>query len=75
MSIGTSTLFFLIAVGVAIWMWKDDGFKKREFFGVTLFWIAAAATPWGGDLVVVLQQLLGNSAEAGAGAVTTVSGG
>ncbi|WP_394426925.1 hypothetical protein [Streptomyces sp. SGAir0957] len=74
MTITTTAIFLIIAGGLGIWMWKDSGFKKKEFIAVSLFWIAFAATPWGADLMDMVQGLLGTGAETASQTVNTVSG-
>ena len=73
MTIATSTLFFLVCVGLAIWFKKDKSFRPREFIAVSVFWILLVATPFGGGLVSKMQNAIGTSAKAGFDSVSSVS--
>lgn len=63
MTLTRNALFLIVAAGLAFWMWKDKGFKKREFIVASLFWIALVATSQGGDVVNSVQNMLGTGAQ------------
>lgn len=73
MTLTTGGLFLLICIGLGIWMKKDSSFRKREFLAVSLFWILLVATPWGGDGVAKVQDLLGNGVQVASDTVNSVS--
>ncbi|MGP3777085.1 hypothetical protein ACTWJ8_40255 (plasmid) [Streptomyces sp. SDT5-1] len=73
MTITTTAIFLIIAACLGFWMWRDSSFKKKEFIAVSLFWIAFAATPWGADLMDMMQSVLGTGADAASNAVNNVS--
>lgn len=73
MTITLSGLFLVVCVGLAIWFKKDSSFRKREFLAVSLFWILAVATPWGGDAVSKVQDVIGNGARTAGDTVNSVS--
>ena len=73
MTIATSTLFFLVCVGLAIWFKKDSSFRPREFIAVSVFWILLVATPFGGGLAEKMQNVIGTSTKAGVDSVSSVS--
>ncbi|MFF1812727.1 hypothetical protein ACFVXW_27075 [Streptomyces sp. NPDC058251] len=72
MTITSTALFLILAAGLGIWMWKDRGFKKREFIAVSLFWICLVATPWGGNAVGTVQHMLGTGAQTASQTVNNV---
>jgi hypothetical protein len=73
MALSLTALFFVGAVALAIWIKRDPGFRKREFIGVSLFWIFFIATPWGAELIDVLHNLIGTGAEAASDTVNNLS--
>ncbi|MFE2486023.1 hypothetical protein ACFXGR_22535 [Streptomyces mirabilis] len=73
MTITTTGLFLLAAVGLAIWFKKDSSFRKREVLAVSLFWILVIATPWGGAGVSKIQNMLGGGVQAASATVNSVS--
>lgn len=73
MTITTTGLFLLAAIGLGIWFKKDSSFRKREFLAVSLFWILIVATPWGGDGVNKIQNMLGGGVQAASETVNSVS--
>jgi|1185.fasta_scaffold00511_4 hypothetical protein len=73
MTLTTTALFLLSCIVLGIWMKKDSGFRKREFLAVSLFWILLVATPWGGDGVAKVQQMLGNGVQAATQTINSVS--
>lgn len=73
MTLTTTGLFLLAAIGIAIWMKKDPGFKRREFLAVSAFWILVVATPWGADGVAKVQEILGTGAQTASDTVNSVS--
>ena len=72
MTITRNALFLLIAAGLAFWMWKDKGFKKREFIVCSLFWIALVATSQGGDVVSTVQDMMGTGAQTASQTVNNI---
>ncbi|WP_042422235.1 hypothetical protein [Streptacidiphilus anmyonensis] len=73
MNLTTNALFVICAAGLAIWMWRDASFRKREFLAVSLFWILLVGTPWGADTVAWAHQFLTSSAHAATTAVNTAT--
>ncbi|MFK0045510.1 hypothetical protein ACIQU4_15555 [Streptomyces sp. NPDC090741] len=73
MTLTTTGLFLLVAVGLGIWMKKDPGFKKREFLVVSAFWILLVATPWGAEGVAKVQDMFGVGAQTASDTVNSVS--
>ena len=73
MTITLSGLFLVACIGLAIWFKKDSSFRKREFLAVSLFWILAVATPWGGGAVNKVQDMLGTGVDAATQTVNSVS--
>lgn len=73
MTLTTTALFFLFAIGLGIWMKKDPGFKRREFIVVSLFWVLLVATPWGAAGVAKAQQVMGTGVRTASDAVNDVS--
>ncbi|MFJ9819334.1 hypothetical protein ACIRU3_29565 [Streptomyces sp. NPDC101151] len=72
MTLTTNGLFLIAAAVLGFWMYKDKGFKKREFIAVSLFWIVLVATPWGGNAVSGVQGVLGNGAQTASHTVNNV---
>lgn len=73
MTIAITTLFLLVCVGLGIWFKKDSSFRPREFIAVSVFWILAVATPWGGAVVKGVQEVVGNGIQSTAQTVSNVS--
>lgn len=73
MTLTTTGLFLLAAIGIGIWMKKDPGFKRREFLAVSAFWILVVATPWGADGVAKVQEFIGTGARTATDTVNSVS--
>ncbi|WP_329453545.1 hypothetical protein OG894_44200 (plasmid) [Streptomyces sp. NBC_01724] len=73
MTLTTTGLFALAAVGLGIWMKKDSSFRRREFLAVSLFWILVVATPWGADGIAKIQDMVGNGAQTASNTVNSVS--
>ncbi|WP_434600221.1 hypothetical protein [Streptomyces sp. A5-4] len=73
MTLTTTGLFLIAAVGLGIWMKKDSSFRKREFLAVSLFWILIVATPWGATGVTKVHELLGTGVQTASDTVNSVS--
>lgn len=73
MTLTTTGLFLLAAIGLAIWMKKDSSFRRREFLAVSLFWVLIVATPWGAEGVARVQQILGTGVQTASETVNSVS--
>lgn len=74
MTLTTTALFLLAAVGLGIWFKKDSSFRKREFFAVSLFWILLVATPWGATAVGKAHEALGTGVSLVSDTVNSVAG-
>ncbi|MFB7764231.1 hypothetical protein [Streptomyces xiamenensis] len=75
MTITTNAMFLLAAVGLGIWMKRDNSFRGREFLAVSLFWILLVATPWGAQAVNSVQEAFGSATQTASDTVNSVSGG
>jgi hypothetical protein len=73
MTLTTTALFLLAAIGIGVWMKKDAGFKRREFLVVSLFWILLVATPWGAEGVAKVQEVFGTGVKTASDTVNDVS--
>lgn len=73
MTLTTTALFLLAAIGLAIWMKKDPGFRRREFIAVSVFWILFSATPWGAELINAATNAIGTGVTAGSDTVNQLS--
>ncbi|KOU20951.1 hypothetical protein ADK52_25530 [Streptomyces sp. WM6372] len=73
MTLTTTGLFLLVAVGLGIWMKRDPSFKKREFLAVSLFWVLVVATPWGAEGVAKVQSIIGTGVQTASDTVNSVS--
>lgn len=73
MTLTTTALFLLAAIGLGIWMKKDPGFRRREFIAVSIFWILFSATPWGAELVSAVTNAIGTGVTAGSDTVNELS--
>lgn len=73
MTLTLTGLFTIVAIGLGIWFKKDASFRKREFLAVSLFWILVVATPWGGEAVAKVQDVVGNGAKTASDTVNSVS--
>lgn len=73
MTLTTTALFLLAAIGLGIWFKKDASFRKREFIAVSLFWILVVATPWGAQGVATVQDVMGTGVKTASDTVNSVS--
>ncbi|MGD6742982.1 hypothetical protein ACOKM3_14190 [Streptomyces sp. BH106] len=73
MTLTSTAVFLLTAAFVALWIWRSAAFKLVHFAAVSLFWVALAATPWGSDLIDLLQGALTSTTQAASGIVNGVS--
>lgn len=73
MTLTTTALFLLAAVGLGVWFKKDASFRKREFLAVSAFWILVVATPWGATGVAKVQDLIGTGVQTASDTVNSVS--
>ncbi|MEV6461468.1 hypothetical protein [Streptomyces albidoflavus] len=73
MQITTTALFLVVAGALAFWMYRDSGFKKREFLAVSLFWVAFLATPWGTSTAGMIQGVFEGLFGAVSGMINTAA--
>jgi hypothetical protein len=73
MTMTTTALFTLVAIGLGIWMKKDSSFRKREFLAVSLLWILIVATPWGASGVEKVQSIIGTGVKTTSETVNSVA--
>lgn len=73
MQISLNVLFLIFAVGMAIWMKKDSGFKMREFLLSGLFFMLALSTNWGSQGQSMFKDLLGNILQSVSNFISQIS--
>jgi hypothetical protein len=73
MTLTTTALFLIAAVTLGVWFKKDAGFRKREFFAVSVFWILLVGTPWGAEGVAKVQDIIGTGVQTASDTVNSVS--
>ncbi|WP_331445848.1 hypothetical protein [Streptomyces xanthochromogenes] len=73
MNLTVTGLFMVACVAIAVWLIRKKHHRKTEVLLVSLFWILAVATPWGGTGVAKIQALLGNTVQVATSTVNNVS--
>ncbi|WP_103528968.1 hypothetical protein [Streptomyces sp. SM12] len=73
MNLTLTALFLITAAALAVWMYRDDSFRRREFLAVSLFWILAVATPWGLQVVEIVHNVLGTGAQTASDTINNLS--
>lgn len=74
MTLTTTGLALLAAIGLGVWFKKDSSFRRREVLAMSVFWILVFMTPWGAAGVGKAQEFLGTGVQTVGNTINSVSG-